>query len=156
MCSSDLGARSEVADALRESEHAISESNRSLRDLAGKQREIQTRLSDLQQQGRRAGSDVQSQQRLLARQLYQQYLGNSPDAVKLLLNREDPNQIARDLHYLTYLARMRADLIRGLRSNIRQLDVLARETREQSDELAAVQAEQQAQREKLEIGRAHV
>ncbi len=144
------GVRNEATDALRDSEHAISEANRSLRDLAGKQREIQTKLNELQQQGRRAGNDIQSQQRMLARQLYQQYTGNQPDAVKLLLNREDPNQIARDLHYLTYLARLRADLIRGLRSNIKQLDGLAQETRQQSDELAAVQTEQQAQREKLE------
>lgn len=144
------GARTEATDALRDSEHAISESNRSLRDLATKQRDIQSKLNDLQQQGRRAGNDIQSQQRLLAQQLYQQYVGNQPDAIKLLLNREDPNQIARDLHYLTYLARLRADLIRGLRTNIKQLDSLAQETRQQSNELAAVQAEQQAQREKLE------
>lgn len=144
------GARSEASDALRDSEHAISESNRVLRELAGKQRDIQSRLADLQQQGRRAGSDVQSQQRLLARQLHQQYLGNQVDAVKLMLNREDPNQIARDLHYLTHLARARADLIRGLRTNIRQIDSLAQETRQQSAELAAVQNEQQTQREKLE------
>jgi len=144
------GARAEATDALRDSEHAISESNRTLRDLGAKQREIQTRLSDLQQKGRRAGNDVQTQQQMLARQLYQQYVGNQPDALRLLLNRQDPNQIARDLHYLTYLSRMRADLIRGLRTNIRQLDRLTQETKQQNDELAAVFSEQQTQREKLE------
>ena len=144
------GARSEAADGLRDSERAISESNRSLRDLAAKQRAIQARLIDLQQQETRAGNDIESQQRLLARQLYQQYIGNQPDAVKLLLNREDPNHIARDLHYLTYLARMRAEQIRTLRASIRQLDDLEEETKQQSEALAAVQAEQQAQREKIE------
>ena len=144
------GARSEAADGLRDSERAISESNRSLRDLAAKQRAIQARLIDLQQQETRAGNDIESQQRLLARQLYQQYIGNQPDAVKLLLNREDPNRIARDLHYLTYLARMRAEQIRTLRASIRQLDDLEEETKQQSEALAAVQAEQQAQREKIE------
>ena len=144
------GARSEAADGLRDSERAISESNRSLRDLAAKQRAIQARLIDLQQQETRAGHDIESQQRLLARQLYQQYIGNQPDAVKLLLNREDPNRIARDLHYLTYLARMRAEQIRSLRASIRQLDDLEAETKQQSEALAAVQTEQQAQREKIE------
>ena len=70
------GVRSEAADGLRDSERAISESNRSLRDLAAKQRAIQARLIDLQQQETRAGNDIESQQRLLARQLYQQYIGN--------------------------------------------------------------------------------
>jgi septal ring factor EnvC (AmiA/AmiB activator) len=144
------GARSEAADALRDSEHAISEANRMLRELTDKQRGIQDKLTELQQQGRRAGNDIEAQQRLLARQLYQQYVGGQPDALKLLLNLEDPNQVARDLHYLTHLSRLRADLIRGLRSNLQQLDGLARETRQQSEQLAAVQAEQQTQREKLE------
>ena len=144
------GARRAAADGLRDSERAISESNRSLRDLAAKQRAIQARLIDLQQQETRAGNDIESQQRLLARQLYQQYIGNQPDAVKLLLNREDPNRIARDLHYLTYLARMRAEQIRSLRASIRQLDDLEAETKQQSEALAAVQTEQQAQREKIE------
>lgn len=144
------GAHSEAADGLRDSERAISESNRSLRDLAAKQRAIQAYLIDLQQQEMRAGNDIESQQRLLTRQLYQQYLGNQPDAVKLLLNREDPNRIARDLHYLTYLARMRAEQIRTLRASIRQLDNLEEETKQQSEALAAVQTEQQAQREKIE------
>ena len=144
------GARSEAADGLRDSERAISESNRSLRDLAAKQRAIQAYLIDLQQQEMRAGNDIESQQRLLTRQLYQQYLGNQPDTVKLLLNREDPNRIARDLHYLTYLARMRAEQIRTLRASIRQLDNLEEETKQQSEALAAVQTEQQAQREKIE------
>ena len=144
------GAHSEAADGLRDSERAISESNRSLRDLAAKQRAIQAYLIDLQQQEMRASNDIESQQRLLTRQLYQQYLGNQPDAVKLLLNREDPNRIARDLHYLTYLARMRAEQIRTLRASIRQLDNLEEETKQQSEALAAVQTEQQAQREKIE------
>jgi septal ring factor EnvC (AmiA/AmiB activator) len=144
------GARSEAADALRDSEHAISEANRMLRELTDKQRGIQDKLTELQQQGRRAGNDIEAQQRLLARQLYQQYVGGQPDALKLLLNLENPNQIARDLHYLTHLSRLRADLIRGLRSNLQHLDGLARDTRQQSEELAAVQAEQQTQRARLE------
>lgn len=144
------GARTEATDALRESEHAISESNRTLRELAGNRQKIQHQLTDLQQQGRRTGDDVQEQQRMLARQFYQQYVGGQPDALKLLLNREDSNQIARDLHYLTYLTRMRAELIRGLRSSLERLDSLAQETRRQNAELAAVQAEQQAQRDRLE------
>jgi len=145
------GARTEATDALRDSEHAISEANRILRDLAAKQRDIQSKTSELQHQGRRTGTDIEQQQRLLSRQLYQQYVGGQPDGLKLLLNREDPNQLARDLHYLTHLARMHSELIRGLRTNLKQLDNLTQETRQQSDELAAVLNEQQTQREKLEL-----
>ncbi len=142
--------KNETADALRESERAISAADRALHELAGQQREINTRLAELRFQARRVSGDIESQQTRLARLLYQQYLGMQPDALKLVLNREDPNRIARDLHYLTYLARARADLIRGLRANLGRVTELARDTRSRSADLAAVRNEQQAQRKRLE------
>ena len=142
--------KSEAVDALRESEHAISETNRTLRELAGQQREVDARLAELQSQSRRSSADIEVQQARLARLLYQQYAGAQPDALKLLLNREDPNRIARELYYLTHLSRARADLISGLRSNLGRLTDLTRATQEQSAELAAIHAEQQTLRERLE------
>ena len=142
--------KSEAADLLRESERAISETNRVLRELAGQQRAFNAKLSELQGRSRRAATDIDGQQAQLARLLYQQYIGVQPDALKLFLNRDDPNRIARELHYLTHLSRARAELIRSLRSNLGQLNELEDTTRQQSAELAAIDAEQQAQRKRLE------
>lgn len=142
--------KSEAVDALRESEHAISETNRTLRELAGQQREVNARLAELQSQRQRSSADIEVQQARLARLLYQQYAGGQPDALKLLLNREDPNRIARELYYLTHLSRARADLISGLRSNLGRLTDLTRATQEQSAELAAIHTEQQTLRKRLE------
>ena len=142
--------KSETADALRESECAISETSRTLYELAGQQREAQARLAELRGRSQRTSADIKVQQAQLARLLYQQYIGAQPDALKLLLNREDPNQIARELHYLTHLARARAELIRGLRSDQGRLNELARATRKESADLAAIHARQQAQRRRLE------
>ena len=142
--------KSEAVDSLRESERAISETNRVLRELAGQQRALNAKLSELQGQSHRAATDIDGQQAQLARLLYQQYIGVQPDALKLLLNRDDPNRIARELHYLTHLSRARAELIRSLRSNLGQLNELEDTTRQQSAELAAINAEQQAQRKRLE------
>jgi len=142
--------KSEAADALRESERAISETNRTLRELAGQQREVDARLAVLQLQRQRSSADIDVQQARLARLLYQQYAGGQPDALKLLLNREDPNRIARDLYYLTHLSRAHADLITGLRSNLGRLTELTRETQEQSAELAAIHTEQRTLRQRLE------
>ena len=141
--------KNETVDALRTSEQAISETNRTLRDLAAQQREIQTRLAELETEGRRRSTDITGQQEQLARLLYQHYTGAQPDALKLL-NREDPNQIARDLHYLTHLSRARAELIRGLRSSLNDLSGVTRATQQHSTELAAVHASQQSQRKRLE------
>src|SRR5258706_7852180 len=110
-------SKNEAADALRESERAISETNRLLRGLTEDQRAVNARLTDLREQNQRTTGDLEAQRTRLARLLYQQYTGGQPDALKLLLNREDPNRIAREIHYLTYLARARAELIAGLRAN---------------------------------------
>ena len=142
--------KSEAADALRESEHAISETNRKLRELAGQQREIREQLTAMRSQSRRMSAEIEAQQERFARLLYQQYTGAQPDALKLLLNREDPNRIARELHYLTHLSRARANLIRGLRSNLGQLTEITQATQQQSAELTAIHAEQQTQRQRLE------
>ena len=146
--------KNETSDALRESERAISETNRTLRELAENQRAVNARLTDLREQNRRTSGDLEAQRTRLARLLYQQYTGAQPDALKLLLNREDPNRIARELQYLTYLARARAELIGNLRSNLGRITDLTQETQQQSTELAAIHAAQQAQRKRLESEKA--
>ena len=82
--------------------------------------------------------------------LYRHYLGGQAEPLKLLLNREDPNQIARRLHYFGYISRARAELIAGLRAGLAQLRELAQEAEQKAAELSAVTAEQRAQRSRLE------
>ena len=142
--------KTESADALRESERAISETNRVLRGLEEEQRAVNARSVELQEQSRRMAGDIEAQRTRLARQLYQQYTGAQPNGLKLLLNREDPNLIAREFHYLTYLARARAALIGGLRANLGRITGLAQETNQQRAELVTINAAQQAQRKRLE------
>ena len=146
--------KNETADALRESERAISDSNRLLRSLTEDQRAINSRLDDLREQNKRATGDLEAQRTHVTRLLYQQYTGAQPDALKLLLNRQDPNRIARELHYLTHLARARAELIGNLRSNLGRISDLTRETEQESAELAAINAAQQVQRRRLEAEKA--
>ncbi len=143
--------KSEAVDSLRESERTISETNRVLRELAGQQHALNAKLSELQGQSHRTAAEIDAQQARFARLLYQQYIGVQPDALKLLLNRDDPNRMARELHYLTHLSRARAELIRSLRSNLGRLNELEGATREQSTELAAIDAERHAQRKRLEV-----
>ncbi len=142
--------KTEAVDALRESERAISETNRTLRGLDEQQRALDARVAELRSRSSRTSGEIGAQQARLARLLYHQYLGAQPDAIKLLLNREDPNQVARQLHYLSHLSRARAELIRGLRANLGRLRELTDEGQRQSAELAALHLQQQTQRQRLE------
>lgn len=142
--------KSEAADALRESERAISEANRSLRELGTQSKEINRELAALGAESRRNEETLKAQQVLLARLLYHHYLGGQAEPLKLLLNREDPNQVARRLHYFGYISRARAALIADLRAGLARLRELSREAQRKAGELASVTAEAQAQRALLE------
>jgi septal ring factor EnvC (AmiA/AmiB activator) len=142
--------RTEVADSLKASERAISDANRRLRELAGQANDVNRRLDALRAESQAGEATLQRQQALLARQLYQQYLGGQNEALRLLLNREDPNRIARKLHYFGHISRARAELIEELRANLSRLRTLAQETQHKAVELAAITSEQTAQRARLE------
>ena len=143
-------SRSEAADALRESERAISDSNRKLADLAQQQRVAGLTLGQLQQQARQLARDMQVQQELLGKMLYQQYLGGKQEYLKLLLNSHDPNQVAREMQYYEYISRSRATWLKAMRANLVQLNAVTTQTRQKSAEIAALQAEQKSQKQTLE------
>jgi septal ring factor EnvC (AmiA/AmiB activator) len=143
-------SKAEAADALRESEHAISNSNRKLAELAALQHAADQKLSKLQGQQQKLNTNMTGQQALLGKLLYQQYLGGKQEYLKLLLNNQDPNQVARDLRYYQYIARCRATWLARLRENLAALDAVSISTREQQTELASLRTEQAAQKKTLE------
>lgn len=143
-------SKSEAADALRESERAISDSNRKLAELAEQQHAADKKLGELQQQERRLTGSMAEQQALLGRLLYQRYLGGEQEYLKLLLSSQDPNQVSRDLQYYQYIARSRATWLAALRENFTALSAVSTATREQRVELKSLRAEQSAQKKALE------
>jgi septal ring factor EnvC (AmiA/AmiB activator) len=143
-------SKAEAGDALRESERAISETNRKLYQLTDQRRDINAALTKLRARARTVESDIAAEQATLSNLLYRQYVTGQSDAIKLVLNREDPNEIARQLHYLGYVSRARAELLASLRYNLANLEKLADETRAKSAELRALQNEEASQKRRLE------
>ena len=142
-------SKAEAADALRESERAISDVNRQLAALATAQRIADNKLNILQSQQQQLATSMSGQQVLLGRLLYQQYLGGQQEYAKLLLSNQDPNQVARDVQYYRYIARDRASWLNTMRANLRKINDLKEATREQRAALTAVQAEQKTQQQSL-------
>ena len=143
-------SKTEAADALKASERAISDANRALRELAQQSGAVNQRLAELRAEAGRGEETLRNQQALLARLLYQQYLGGRTEPLRLLLNREDPNLIARQMYYFGYISRARSDFIGELRANLARLAELARETEQKALELAAIAIEQTGQKRRLE------
>ena len=146
---SSEGDRADAADRLRESERQISNLQRDLHRLASQRGQLQDRLDDLGRQSRELEGTLGQQQSQLEKLIYRQYLRGTPDSLQLLLNGDDPNQLARDLHYLTAIARTRAELLGEISTTLERKKALAADARARADELAEVEAEQKKQHDEL-------
>jgi len=141
--------RSEASDALRASEHGVSEANRVLHNIGMQQREVRADLIRVGKQSRALEAGIAAQQSQLGQLLAMRYASGQQDYLRLLLSGRDPNQTARDLHYYSYISRAQADFIRALRNNLAGLAQLAREARGKSTELAELETQQREGRKEL-------
>lgn len=140
------GSRADAAEELRETEQAISEANRKLRELGGERTEAQATLGNLNTQSQKLSSRIAAQQTQLGRLFTRQHYAGETDAMRHLLSGDDPNQLARDAHYLGLLSRAKADLIRNLGEILDEKKRLAGLAREKNEELAEIEKSQQRER----------
>ncbi len=138
-----------AANALRESESAISDSNRRIAELSEQRKSANQKLSKLQTQQYYLSNSIQLQQQLLSKQLYLQYTNGSTSYVEQFFNSQETGQLARNLQYYQYIARDRATGINALRSNLIVLITNRAETLKQSAALTVLSAEEVAQRSSL-------
>lgn len=135
-------SKADVLDGLKQSEQSISEINRSLHDLSQQRREAADELNAAQKLSTQTRARIQAQQALLSKLLYQQYLNGSQDAMRLVLNLRNPNDIARQVEYYGYLSRSRATLIAGLRQDLHAAEAAEGVVREKHAELNQIQTQQ--------------
>ncbi|NEX61365.1 murein hydrolase activator EnvC family protein [Noviherbaspirillum galbum] len=143
-------ARSHAADSLAQSESAISQANRALRDLDDEHRRIEARISQLADEQDRIAKAVSAQQKRLSLLLRDQYAAGGEDRIKLLLSGDNPNRINRDLQYMGYVSKAQARLLEALRANLAAIEANKFATQEARDELDEVVREQREQMAVLE------
>ncbi len=139
-------SRTEAADALKTSEKAISEVNRSLTALNAAQNNIGLALAETQKSIDTTRADVGKQQALLDRVMRHQYMHGSADALRLVLDGQDVAKVARELQYFGYISKSRALLIAKLKQTLTNLAELETGVRVKKDELAENAIEQQKAR----------
>lgn len=142
-------ARDEAADQLREHEKSISDLQRELHELARSRESHLDRQQELLRQTEQAERRLSQQQGHLDRLLIQQYMTGSPGPLHLLLSGQSPNQTTRDVTYLGLIALARQDVVKDTAALIEQKKRLAEETRLQSEAIAAIEAQQRQQQEKM-------
>jgi len=142
--------RAEAADGLKKSERRISDVARSLRDLESKQRRLLRELKQLEAETQLVNREIADQQKRLAMLLRERYVQGGNDAMKLMLNGQNPGEVARNLEYYGYIGRARAEIIREYQSSLARLGALKDKARVQRDNLSQVKSERVAQKKSLE------
>ena len=152
-------AKDKASDALEDSEQAISEANRSLRDLQSEQTLTTEKLQQLKQQQAQLSLKVDKQKTQLSEFLRRQYMRGDSDRIKLLLSGDNPNRINRDLQYMGYVSQTQAKLIASLKMGLLEIEkntLQAQEAKDDLDEIAKEERENKVLLENEKKRRAHL
>ena len=81
--------------------------------------------------------------------LLARYASGPPDALKVMLSGDEPDRLARSLHYLSYISRGAAELLASYRAGLADLDRLARDADARRERQRAVEEASRADRAKI-------
>ena len=141
--------RKEARDALRASERAISEANRTLAALEAESREVRAQAAAIAQRRKLLQHSLEARKATIGRMLAARQASGAPDALRAVLSGDDPGDASRTLHYVSYVARASAAMLAEYRSGIAEAQQLAQQAQEKHDRLSALEAASRADRERI-------
>lgn len=143
-------ARKDAADELKESEVAISVANKKLYEISARQQQNKSALAELEAESALTKKTLAEQQQLLSSQFYQQYIHGQQSYVQMILQSQRPSEIARDVHYFSYIAKARAELIRSTQGSLAKINKLNAATAATLQQVAELQQKQIDERRTLQ------
>ncbi|MGQ5525145.1 murein hydrolase activator EnvC family protein [Chitinimonas sp. PSY-7] len=141
--------RHDAADALKSSEHAISEANRAVARLNREQQLSEAAMVSINQDIVKTRENLESNRQRLQDLIRSRHRNGQHEALRLLLNRQDPNKLARDLRYYRYIAQAQYKLSGELAGQLEKLNELAEVLRQKHEALLRIAAERKAARDQL-------
>ena len=119
--------RDSVQSELREAETRVGELTRDRRQLEREARQAENRLSRLEAEQAELAEEKKVQLRWLVKTVRASYQSGREERLKLMLNQQEPDQIARLLRYQEYFQRARTDRLAHLEDELVELREVARE-----------------------------
>lgn len=147
---SNQAAHKDAADALKDSETAISSANKKLREINQKQNKNKNTLSTLKKQSLTLNENLSQQQKRLSSLLRQQYMHGDQSYTQLILQNKNPSQIARDVKYFTYIAKQHAKVIDDMQGSLEKVKALNSKTAEALRQVAELKTKQEKEKKTLE------
>ena len=142
-------AHKDAADALKDSETAISLANKKLFEINQKQQQNKSALVSLKKESLAINEKLVAQQKQLSSLVKQQYVQGNQSYTKLLLQNKNPSQISRDIQYYSYIAKAHARLINEMQDSLVKVNALNNETAATLHAVADLKAKQLAERKEL-------
>jgi septal ring factor EnvC (AmiA/AmiB activator) len=141
--------RREARDALRASERAISEANRTLAGLQAQTRGLIAESARLAERRGTLERALAARRAAVERVLLARQGLAAPDAVRAVLSGDAPWDLGRRLQYAGYVSRAAAALISAYRSELEALEQLAREAALEREALRSLERASRADRERI-------
>lgn len=129
--------RSAAEVKLMEAERAVSAAQRKIRALAAEQKAAEQELAQMTLRQQEVSQRIAARRNELGQWLRRHYMRGGSDVAPFLLAR-DPNQLARDVHYLEQLGHARLELIEALRADLDERTTLIASVQQRRDQLAAL------------------
>ena len=137
-------------DALKESEKAISKSNRSLKELSEKKAAANARLADLKNEAKIVGLQVGEAEDVVTSIGQAQFLNSMRHPWQTALTGGNPNELSRRSAVLSYLAQEQTRTIDRLENRQKNIATVAKKTEETRSELVRIESEERQNRASLE------
>ncbi len=137
-------------EELKESEKAISKSNRSLKELAEKKAAATARLADLKTEAKIVGLQVGEAEDVVTSIAQAQFLNSMRHPWQTAIEGGNPNEVSRRSAVLGYLAQEQTRTINRLENRQKNIEAVARKTEETRTELVRIESEEQKNRVALE------
>lgn len=146
----ELRERDAMQADLRDAELRISRLAREQRDLEQREAEAQSKLRTLEREQAALAKDKRTQVEWLARTVRASYQSGRQERLKLLLNQEQPDQIARLMRYQEYYQRARTDRLEAVKSELTELQAVSQRVANAREVLLEKRTELQRHASKLE------
>lgn len=121
----ELRERDSLQADLREAELRISRLAREQRQLESREAEALQKLRTLEKEQAALARDKKTQLDWLARTVRASYQSGRQERLKLLLNQEQPDQIARLMRYQEYYQRARTDRLNAVKAELVELQAVS-------------------------------
>ena len=106
-------------------------------------------LATLEQQKLTLSTHIDAQKKQLSKQIYQQYIRGEAQYLPIILEAKNPNHIAREMQYLSYLSRARHQTIISVQDNLAKVSALNEQTAKTLEQVEHSKKQQEAAQQEL-------